>query len=821
VLSRIDLRGRPVATLNREKLAGVLPRAILDVPAVMSQVGPICEDVRRRGAAAVREYTARFDGVDRATTRVPPEVIAQALAALDPRLRAALEEAARRVRAVHEAQRPADHVTTVAPGARVTERYVPVGRAGVYVPGGLVPLPSSVLMNVVPARVAGVRQIAVASPPRPEHGGWPAPAILAACALLRVGEVHAAGGAQAIAMFAYGTAGCAPTDVVTGPGNVYVAAAKRLLRSVIGTDAEAGPTEIAIIADRTADPGFVAADLIAQAEHDPLAACLLITTDPGLADRAEQALAVRVPSARHADRITAALNGQSACVLVDNTSAALAVSDAWAPEHLEIQTQDAAGLAARVRNAGAVFVGPYAPVSLGDYLAGSNHVLPTGGTARYTGGLSVLSFLRGVHVVDCSAAALAAAAPHIDALGGAEDLAAHVAAVRARVPRGAKIPGGDVTSGPAPAGPAGPAPAEPGPPGLPIRPDLLGGTPYGAPQLDVPVRLNTNENPYPLSRWLAGKLGDAAAAQMGSLNRYPDRDAKALRADLAAYLGHGLTGQQVWAANGSNEIIQQLLQAFGGPGRAALGFEPSYAMHPLIARTTATTWLAGAREPGFGLDAAHAAAEIRELRPDLVFLTSPNNPTGAALPLSVVAAVCEAAPGMVVVDEAYAEFARDTAGTALALLPRFPRLVVTRTMSKAFALAGARIGYLAASPDVIGALLLVRLPYHLSALTQAVARTALVYRRDLLTTVDSLRAQRDRLVQWLRGRGLSAADSDANFVLFGEFRDPHAIWQGLLDHGVLVRETGPAGWLRVSVGQPTEMKAFRDALTAVLDGRPQ
>ncbi len=784
----------------------MLPRAALDVAAVMPQVAPICADVRRRGAAAVREYTARFDGVDQATTRVPAEAMAHALAALDPGVRAALEEATRRVRAVHEAQRPADHVTTVSAGARVTERYVPVGRAGVYVPGGLVPLPSSVLMNVIPAQVAGVRQIAVASPPRPEHGGGQAPAILAACALLGIEEVHAVGGAQAIAMFAYGTADCAAADVVTGPGNVYVAAAKRLLLGVVGTDGEAGPTEIAIIADHTADPAFVAADLIAQAEHDPLAACLLITTDPGLADRTQEVLTGQVAAARHADRVSAALNGQSACVLVDDTSAALAVSDAWAPEHLEIQTEDPAGLAARVSNAGAVFVGPYAPVSLGDYLAGSNHVLPTGGTARHAGGLSVLSFLRGIHVVDCSAAALAKAAPHIDALGGAEDLAAHVAAVRARVPHGASVPD---SAADRPRSPVG----------LPIRPDLAGRTPYGAPQLDVPVRLNTNENPYPPSQWLASKIGDAAAAQAGSLNRYPDRDALALREDLAAYLGHGLTGRQVWAANGSNEIIQQLLQAFGGPGRTALGFEPSYGMHPLIARATATTWIGGTRDPGFGLDAARAAAAIREHQPDLVFLTSPNNPTGAALPLAVVAAVCEAAPGMVVVDEAYAEFARDTTGTALALLPRFPRLVVTRTMSKAFALAGARIGYLAAGPEVIDAVQLVRLPYHLSALTQAVARTALVYRRDLLATVDSLRAQRDRLVAWLRGGGLSAADSDANFVLFGEFGDAHAVWQGLLDQGVLVRETGPAGWLRVSVGLPGEMRAFRDALAAVLEGQ--
>src|SRR6516162_4173707 len=354
--------------MTREKLAGVLPRAALDTGVAMARIRPVCEDVRERGAAAVREYTARLDGVDLPTSRVPAQALANALAGLDPKLRAALEEMVRRVRPVHVA-------------------------------GGLVPLPSSVIMNVIPAQVAGVRRIAVASPPRADSGGLPNPAILAACALLGVDEVHAVGGAQAVAMFAYGTADCAPVDVVTGPGNAYVTAAKRLLAGTVGVDAEAGPTEIAIIADHTASPRFLAADLVAQAEHGPLAACLLITADPTIAERTEAELAAQVASARHRDTVQAALTGQSACVLVDDTEAALAVSDAWAPEHLEIQAEDAVGLAARVRNAGAVFVGPYAPVSLGDYLAGSNHVLPTGGTARHTAGLSVLAFLRGMHVV--------------------------------------------------------------------------------------------------------------------------------------------------------------------------------------------------------------------------------------------------------------------------------------------------------------------------------------------------------------------------------------------------------------------------------------
>ena len=432
---RVDLRGKPASELQPGELAGLLPRAELDVLAALETVRPVCEDVRLRGSAAVREHTAKFDGVDLPVTRVPQQALDEALGQLDPRVRAALAEAARRARLVHRDQVPPERVTQVAPGATVTERYVPVGRAGVYVPGGLVAYPSSVVMNVVPAQEAGVAQIAVTSPPQADRGGLPHPSVLAACALLGITEVHAAGGAQAIAMLGYGTADCARADVITGPGNVYVAAAKRLLSGQVAVDAEAGPTEIAIIADGGADPVFLAADLVAQAEHDPLAACLLITSDPGLADRVDLALAAAVAAARHRERVQAALDGQSACVLVDDLDAALAVSDAWAPEHLEIQAAGAAALARRVRNAGAVFAGPWAPVSLGDYLAGSNHVLPTGGTARHSGGLSVLSFLRGIHVVECDQAALAGAAPYIDALGGAEDLAAHVQAVRIRVPK--------------------------------------------------------------------------------------------------------------------------------------------------------------------------------------------------------------------------------------------------------------------------------------------------------------------------------------------------------------------------------------------------
>jgi len=353
-----------------------------------------------------------------------------------------------------------------------------------------------------------------------------------------------------------------------------------------------------------------------------------------------------------------------------------------------------------------------------------------------------------------------------------------------------------------------------------LRDDLRGRSAYGAPQLHVAVRLNTNENPHPPSIALAADLAAAVQEAAESLNRYPDRDAAALRAELADYLGHGLTGSQVWAANGSNEIIQQLLMAFAGAGRSALGFEPSYTMHRLISVATGTTWFSGFREDDFTLDRDRVIAQVREHRPDVVFLTSPNNPTGTALPLEVIEAVHDAAPGIVVVDEAYAEFARDGVPSALSLLPGRARLAVTRTMSKAFAMAGLRVGYLAADPELVECLLLVRLPYHLSALTQAAARVALRHRVELLCTVAALRDERDRLVAELGADGFEVVPSDANFVLFGGLTDSAAVWQAVLDRGVLIRDVGLPGWLRVTAGLPAENDAFLDALRAVRKTSP-
>ncbi|MCZ4098837.1 MULTISPECIES: histidinol-phosphate transaminase [Streptomyces] len=356
---------------------------------------------------------------------------------------------------------------------------------------------------------------------------------------------------------------------------------------------------------------------------------------------------------------------------------------------------------------------------------------------------------------------------------------------------------------------------------LPIRDELRGLTPYGAPQLDVPVRLNTNENPYPLPEALVRRIGERVTEAARALNRYPDRDAVELRTELAAYLsrtaGHGVTKEQVWAANGSNEVIQQLLQTFGGPGRSAIGFEPSYSMHALISRGTGTGWISGPRRADFTIDVDAAVAEIAARRPDVVFICSPNNPTGTAVEADTVLALYEAAqaarPSLVVVDEAYVEFSHRP--SLLSLIEGRPNLVVSRTMSKAFGAAGLRLGYLAADPAVVDAVQLVRLPYHLSAVTQATALAALEHTDTLLGYVEQLKAERDRLVTELRALGCEVTDSDANFVQFGRFADSHAAWQAILDRGVLVRDNGVPGWLRVTAGTPEENDAFLDAVRAM------
>jgi histidinol dehydrogenase len=430
MIRRIDLRDAEPSVDYR----AAVPRAAFDVESATHVVRPICDAVRERGVEAIHEFSERFDGVVQTDIVVPPAALTDALERLDPAVRAALEESVRRLRLTCAAEMEQDVTTQVADGATVTHRLVPVDRVGLYVPGGLAPLVSSVLMNVVPAQVAGVGSIALTSPPQKDNGGLPAATILAACALLGVDEVYAVGGAQAVAMLAHGAGPCRRVDLVTGPGNIYTVAAKRLLKGVVGIDSEAGPTEIAILADDSANARYVAADLISQAEHDPLAASVLVTDSVRLADEVAVELEKQVGQTRHTERIVTALGGeQSGIVLVDDVEQGLEVVNAYAAEHLEIHTVDATQVAARVRNAGAVFVGAFTPVSLGDYAAGSNHVLPTAGCACHSSGLSVRSFLKAVHVVDYSRAALEEVAQHVVTLAEAEDLPGHGAAVKVRL----------------------------------------------------------------------------------------------------------------------------------------------------------------------------------------------------------------------------------------------------------------------------------------------------------------------------------------------------------------------------------------------------
>ena len=436
MLSVTDLRPLDTATAD---LSRIIPRANVDVSSVVPVVAPIIEQVRHGGEQTLLELAERFDGVRPPALRVPAEALEAALAGLDPRVRAALEESIHRARLVHDAQHPQDSTVELGEGAVVENHWIPVGRVGLYVPGGRAVYPSSVVMNVVPAQAAGVGSLAVTSPPQRDHGGLPHPTVLAACALLGVDEVYAAGGAQAVAMLAHGVQDddggwlCAPVDLVTGPGNVYVAAAKRALQGVIGVDAEAGPSEIAVIADGTARADWVAADLISQSEHDPLAASVLITDSEDLLRDVQAAIEAQVPGAFHEDQIREALTGpQSGVLLVRDMDQAVEVSDRYATEHLEIQTRDPEDLVGRIRNAGAVFVGPHAPVPLGDYSAGSNHVLPTSGTARHSSGLNTVTFLRLQQRIRYTETGLEEVADGIGVLAEDERLPAHGAAIRAR-----------------------------------------------------------------------------------------------------------------------------------------------------------------------------------------------------------------------------------------------------------------------------------------------------------------------------------------------------------------------------------------------------
>lgn len=433
MLRVIDLRGRKLTT---SQLRRIIPRGGVSVASVVEKVAPIVDDIQHRGAAAALKYCEQFDGIRPEAIRVPQQALDDAVKQLDPQIKEAIEVSIERVRKVHAEQKPASHTTSLGPDASVTEVFRPVERVGLYVPGGKAVYPSSVIMNTVPAQEAGASTLIVASPPQKEFGGLPHPTVLATCAILGVDEVWAVGGAQGIALLAYGDdeAELEPVDMVTGPGNIFVTAAKRLVRGLVGTDSEAGPTEIAVLADASANPIYVAYDLISQAEHDPMAASVLITDSETLADAVAKEVEQRYTATANAERAAEALRGeQSGIVLVDDIEQGIEVADAYAAEHLEVQTENARAVAERIKHAGAIFVGDYSPVPLGDYSAGSNHVLPTSGTARFSAGLSTHTFLRPVNIVEYGREGLAEVADAVVNFSNAEDLPAHGEAIRARL----------------------------------------------------------------------------------------------------------------------------------------------------------------------------------------------------------------------------------------------------------------------------------------------------------------------------------------------------------------------------------------------------
>lgn len=817
-----------------------LPRPEVDTTEAVRRVKPIMEDVRKRSAAALYDLSEKFDGVRPKSLRVPESALKKAFDELDEDVAGALRVAIRNARIAHEHQLPEPTSVEILPGGTVFQRWVPLGRVGLYVPGGLAVYPSSVVMNVVPAQVAGVESMVVASPPQKEFGGLPHPTILAACHMLGVSEVIAVGGAQAIAAMAYGfheedgkhSYTCEPVDKVTGPGNVYVAAAKRVVQEVCGIDSEAGTSEIAVLADETANAFYVAHDLVSQAEHDPAAAAVLVTDSEDLAKEVAAYLPDLIEQTEHSKRVATAMSGpQSGVVLTRDLDQSVKVINGYAPEHLEIMTDSALAVSEEIVNAGAIFIGDYSPVPLGDYVGGSNHVLPTGGTARYSSGLNVTQFLKSIQVIDYSRDALAQVTADLVTLAASEGLPAHGDAALAR------FKDGDPEAHLSESKHSAERPAVQ----LPVRGELQEVEPYGAPVVDVPVRLNVNENPFEPHQAVIESIAEAVKEAASGLNRYSDREAWALREELSTYLrmeaGVRVPASQIWAANGSNEIMLQLLQAFGGPGRLAMAQWPTYSMYPEYARDTNTDYyLVGGKgasrknrkPPRFKTKKLINA--MRAHRPAVVFIPSPNNPTGSPVPVEKTEEILQVAvrtgpkdqrtgeptSSIIVVDEAYAEFRDPGARSALDLLDRYPNLVVTRTMSKAFAAAGLRLGYMIASPQVVEEVRKVRLPYHLSLLTQAAAVATLKHADSQLAQVGLLREERDRLNDWLQSKGLQVAPSASNFLMFGPLEDPSEVWKKLLDRGVLIREVGPSGYLRVTVGTPEENKVFKEALGEIL-----
>ncbi len=674
---------------------------------VLSVASRIVDDVRARGDAALHDYTLQFDGADVSEARVGSEEIAAALEAVPREVRDALEAAAGAIEDFHRRELPQSWFTTQPDGVLLGQQVAPIRRVGIYVPGGRASYPSTVLMNAIPAVVAGVEEIAMVAPPTPD--GTIAPATLAAAAIAGVSEVYRVGGAQAIAALAFGTATIPRVDKITGPGNAYVTAAKKLVMGEVGIDMLAGPSEVCVLADETAEPAFVAIDLMAQAEHDPRAATYLVTTDPELPAEVDDALDVLLAEAERADVVRRSLTDNGRVIVAADLLTALDAVDAIAPEHLEVMMEDPFELLGSIRNAGAIFLGPWTPAAVGDYVAGPNHVLPTGGTARFASPLSVDDFMKTSSVVSYSQEALEADAATLVTLATAEGLDGACrrgrAAPRARR-RGRR---GGVRMGAL----------------RPPRPDLEGLAPYEAHEPRVETNLASNENPLNLPSDILMTISDRV--RDFAFNRYPDPMANALRETIAQ--ANGLDPGNVIVGNGGDELIFDLMLAWGGPGRRLLNLPPTFAMYDIDARVTGTEVVEVPRSTrDFSVDEAAVLDRLGRGDIDLIAISHPNNPTGNLDPETFLIDVLKASDSLVLVDEAYFEFSRHTMRPHM---ERHPNLVILRTFSKAFSLAGLRVGYLLAHEDVVRELTKVRQPYSVDRFSQWVADLAFRERVDL------------------------------------------------------------------------------------------
>ncbi|MDT4953771.1 MAG: histidinol dehydrogenase [Acidobacteriota bacterium] len=798
------------------KLERIASRSVALDAELMRAVASIIEDVRERGDAALIGYTKRFDGVDlrRDELRVDEHTLRACAERVDPKVLAALREAIKRVRAFHEREREDSWEMETQPGVRLGQRITPVERAGLYVPGGKASYPSSVVMNVVPAQVAGVERIVVVTPPRTLNEN---PAVAAALVELNVWEVYAVGGAQAIAALAYGTETVPRVDKITGPGNKYVAAAKKLVFGTVGIDSIAGPSEVVIIADETARADYIAADLLAQAEHDEEASSVLLTNSDALAANVAAEVEKQIQKLSRSSVIEASLKQYGAIIVVDNLDEACSLVNELAPEHVEIIARDEEAIAARVRHAGAIFLGAQTPEAVGDYLAGPNHVLPTCRTAKFASALGVYDFVKRTSILRYSSGELEHAAPMIATLAYAEGLDAHARSALIRMKD-------SLESG------TSRARLESKERELLLSSDSRLQTPDSRlKNIKLPVRqlraysltpdrgsvkINQNENPWDAPA--AIKQETLRRLRERAWSRYPDFVPASLHERLAAFAGWQPEG--IIAGNGSNELIQALLMVTVGDGKRVLISEPTFALYRQITTVLGGEVLSVPLTPALTYDVEAMRLALEASRPDVTIICSPNNPTGCLMPERDLVALLEVSDGLVVVDEAYHEFAGKS---VVSLLEDHKNLVVLRTFSKAMAMAALRVGYLLAAPLLAREISKAVLPYNLNAVSQTAGEVAVeMYEKELRPLVQNIIAERERLfVELQRIGGLVPVPSEANFMIVRSTLEPRRVFAELLRRDILIRDVSGypmlKDYFRVSVGTPAENDQLLSALREI------